>query len=262
MTRDSFFSSSRVTDLNEIRARARKIVVEGADIIDLGGESSRPGSDYVSSAEELKRVVPAVETIRADHPELEISVDTRKAAVAQAALDAGATMINDISGLRDDPELAPLIAERNVPVCIMHMRGTPRTMQMNPVYNDVIGEICSELGDLVEGARQAGIRAEQIILDPGIGFGKTFSHNWEILRNLKHITGIGYPVLIGLSRKSFLGAISRDTTTPAIPPEERLNATIAAQIWCTLQGVSFVRVHDVRPMEDALNVLERLLPST
>lgn len=258
VTHDSFFSSSRVRDHGAVRALAAEMVAEGASIIDVGGESSRPGSAYVSVREELERVLPALEAIRAILPDVDISVDTRKAAVAEAALDAGATMINDISGLRDDPDLAPLVAERRVPVCIMHMRGTPGTMQREPRYEDVVGEIREELSAFVDHALQAGIEPEQIILDPGIGFGKSFDHNWEILRNLAAFSDLGYPLLVGLSRKSFLGRILSREDEQLRPPEDRLNATLAAQIWCTLQGVSILRVHDVRPMVEALKVLERI----
>lgn len=262
MTHDSFFSGSRVMDRDSVQTRAVEMVAQGASIIDIGGESSRPGSEYVSLQEELDRVVPAVETIRAVLPDVEISVDTRKAGVAAPALDAGATMINDISGLRDDPALAPLLAERDVPVCIMHMRGTPRTMQQQPRYEDVAREIGEELTSFVEYARNAGIGRERIILDPGIGFGKTFAHNWLILKNLPIIAELGYPLLVGLSRKSFLGACSPEGESHPLPPEERLHATLAAQIWCTLQGVSILRVHDVRPMVEALAVLQRIFSAS
>jgi len=229
---------------------------EGAEIIDIGGESSRPGSDYVSAREELQRVVPAVRAVREALPEIAISVDTRKAIVAEAALDAGATMINDISALRDDPELAGLIAERSVPICLMHMRGTPLTMQASPRYHDVIGEIRTELLSFVQGALDAGIQREQIIIDPGIGFGKRFEHNWTVLNHLQELIDLGYPVLVGLSRKSFLGGTGDES--PPRPPEGRLNATLAAQLWCTLQGVSILRVHDVQPMVEMLAVLEAI----
>lgn len=257
VTHDSFFSSSRAVDVGEVRSRAVSMAREGADIIDIGGESSRPGSEYVSLEEECRRVVPAVTAVREALPEIEISVDTRKARVAEAALDAGATMINDISGLRDDPDLPRLIAERSVPVCIMHMRGTPPTMQVAPRYDDVIAEIRRELLSFVRIALDAGVRREQIIIDPGIGFGKRFEHNWTVLRCVSELVDLGYPVLIGLSRKSFLGEVRGEV--PPRPPEERLYATLAAQLWCTLQGVSVLRVHDVRPMVEMSAALEAII---
>ncbi len=259
VTHDSFFSASRAPDPALVRNVAERMVEEGAAILDVGGESSRPGSDYVSLQEELDRVVPAVREIRSVRPDVDISVDTRKSGVAAAALDAGATMINDISGLRDDPDLARVVAERGVPVCLMHMRGTPRTMQDKPRYDDLLGEIRSELFFSVDRALDAGIRAERIILDPGIGFGKTFDHNWHVLRELATVVSWGYSVLVGLSRKSFLGAPEHGDAARSLPPEERLHATLSAQIWCTLQGVSILRVHDVRPMVEAIRVFERLI---
>lgn len=254
VTHDSFFSSSRAAVPREVVALADLHVRAGAGIIDVGGESSRPGSSYVAPREELRRVVPAIEAIRAAHPTVTISVDTRKASVAREALDAGASMVNDISGLRDDPALAELVAERNVPVCIMHMRGTPETMQQNPRYQDVVREICGELEEMVAGAEKAGVRREQIIIDPGIGFGKEFSHNWSILRHLQQFTHLGYPLLVGVSRKRFL--------RPDTSPEMRLHATLAAQLWCTMTGVSILRVHDVAPMVEMIDALEAIATAT
>lgn len=257
VTHDSFFSSSRLIGRERIRQRAVQMADDGASIIDIGGESSRPGSDYVSLGEELRRVVPAVEAVRDALPSIGISVDTRKAPVAEAALDAGATMINDISGLRDDPDLVHLAVERKVPVCIMHMRGTPRTMQRSPRYDDVVREVRDELSRFAHDGLAAGLSREQIILDPGIGFGKDFSHNWALLRGLPALAELGFPLLVGLSRKSFLGEVAGETAPP-LPPEERLHATLAAQIWCTLHGVSIIRVHDVAPMMHAIRVFERI----
>ncbi len=250
-THDSFFSGSCAPTLDDVQALAECHVRSGAQIIDIGGESSRPGSAYVSLEEELSRVVPAVAQVHLNHPSVTISVDTRKEPVARAALDAGAAMVNDISGLRDDPALAALVAERRVPVCIMHMQGTPRTMQENPHYDDVVQDVLRDLARFLQPAKAAGVRDEQIILDPGIGFGKEFAHNWSILRNLERFREPGYPLLIGLSRKRFLG--------PEQPPQMRLNATLAAQLWCTLQGAAILRVHDVAPMMEMLTVLEAIL---
>ncbi|POR01824.1 dihydropteroate synthase [Alkalispirochaeta sphaeroplastigenens] len=262
VTHDSFFASSRVADGARAQAVAVDMVGQGADILDLGGESSRPGSHYVSAEEELRRLLPAIEAIRQELPHVPLSVDTRKAPVAERALDAGATMVNDISGFRDDPELAALVAERGVPVCLMHMRGTPRTMQENPRYDDLRGEMLREMEALARRALVAGVQPGQIILDPGIGFGKTFDHNWGILADLEILGELGYPLLVGLSRKSFLGEAGFDLESGegvALNPEERLSATLAAQLWCTLQGVSILRVHDVKPAVETVRVLERIL---
>lgn len=238
------------------------MIAEGADYLDVGGESSRPGSSYVSVEEELERTIPLVRAIRRISTTIPISIDTRKAPVARAAIDAGATMINDISGLRDDPGMAALAAERAVEVCIMHMRGTPATMQENPHYRDTLGEVIAELSAMAETALSAGINRDRIVLDPGIGFGKRFSDNWTILKHLDRFGDLGYPLLIGLSRKSFLGALPwRSVDAPgdgAKPPEERLHATLAAELWCTMQGVSIIRVHDVRPLAEMLDVLEAI----
>jgi len=238
------------------------MIAEGADYLDVGGESSRPGSSYVSVEEELERTIPLVRAIRRVSTTIPISIDTRKAPVARAAIDAGATMINDISGLRDDPGMAALAAERAVDVCIMHMRGTPATMQDNPSYLDPVGEVIAELSAMAETALSAGINRDRIVLDPGIGFGKRFSDNWTILKHLDRFGDLGYPLLVGLSRKSFLGALPwRSVDAPgdgAKPPEERLHATLAAELWCTMQGVSIIRVHDVRPLAEMLDVLEAI----
>ncbi|SIQ79296.1 Dihydropteroate synthase [Alkalispirochaeta americana] len=262
VTHDSFFTSSRVADGERAREMAVKMVGHGADILDLGGESSRPGSDYVPADEELRRLMPALKAIREALPEIPLSVDTRKAVVAEKALDAGASMVNDISGLRDDPDMPALVAERGVQVCLMHMRGTPRTMQQEPHYDDLPGELRRELESLAGRALEAGVKPGQIILDPGIGFGKTFGHNWSILGELESLSELGYPLMVGLSRKSFLSEAGLDPESgrgEPLAPEERLSATLAAQLWCTLQGVSILRVHDVKPAVETVRVLERIL---
>jgi dihydropteroate synthase len=253
-THDSFYEASRVHHGEPLDERVGRMIAEGADIIDVGAESSRPGSRYVSADEEIERALPVIETIRRIDAEIAISIDTRKSSVARAALDAGATLINDISGLRDDPDMTDLAARRGVDVCIMHMRGTPETMQQDPHYDECVREVVEELSGWADHALAAGISRDRIILDPGIGFGKRFSDNWSILRNLDRFTGLGYRVLIGLSRKSFLGSVGGRS----LPPEERLYATLAAELWCTMQRVSILRVHDVEPLAQMLDVLEAI----
>lgn len=255
VTHDSFFADSRTERLDAAVERAARLVAEGAQLLDVGGESSRPGSDYVTAPTEIARVVPVVRELHAAFPHIPISVDTRKSAVAQAALDAGASMINDISALRDDPALADLVAQRRVPVVLMHMRGTPRTMQVDPRYDNVVEEVRAELSAFAAAAERRGVPRESIILDPGIGFGKRFEDNWALLRGIDRLRSLGYPLLIGLSRKAFLGALVAGSPKP---PEERLFATLAAHMWCTMCNVEILRVHDVRPLVDALAVLRAL----
>ena len=248
-TPDSFFASSRSDGVENAVRTARAMVADGAAILDIGGESSRPGSDYVGAEEELSRVVPVIRAIRSES-EIPISIDTRKRIVAEEALDAGADIVNDISALRDDPELAALVAERRVPVILMHMRGNPKTMQHNPTYRDTVGEISAELTAHIEAALAAGIEADRIVIDPGIGFGKTVDDNVAILARLDDFRRIGYPVVLGLSRKSFLGAVIGG----AVPAEDRRAATIAAHTIAALNGVEILRVHDVRDTVDAIRV--------
>lgn len=264
-THDSFFAPSRALespDGESLDTRVERMIAEGADYLDVGGESSRPGSEYVSLELELARTIPVIRTIRRISPTIPISIDTRKAAVARAAIEAGAGLINDISGLRDDPEMVKLAVETGVELCIMHMRGTPATMQQNPQYEDTVTEVIEELGTMLLPVLEAGVARDRIILDPGIGFGKRFSDNWMILRHLERFQAMGFPLLMGLSRKSFLGALPRRTSGVADeslkPPEERLYATLAAELWCTMHGVSIIRVHDVRPLAEMLDVMEKI----
>jgi dihydropteroate synthase len=249
-THDSFFSGSRAPELEAAQALAERHIREGATIIDIGGESTRPGSAPVTVEEELKRVIPTVQAIHLNHPEILISVDTRNEPVARAALAAGAGMINDVSGLQHDPAMVDLVVSCRVPVCVMHMRGTPATMQDSIHFDDLTGEIHRELQHAIAPLVARGVDREQIILDPGIGFGKELHHNWSILRHLDLFTTLGYPILIGLSRKRFLG--------PADDPADRLYATLAAQLWCTLQGVSILRVHDVAPIARMIGVFQEI----
>lgn len=244
-TPDSFYQHSRQPTSVSAIETARKMIDQGADILDLGGESSRPGSEYVSAEVELDRVLPVLRELRKESP-IPVSIDTRKAEVARAALDEGADMINDISALQDDPGLLALVAERNVPVILMHMKGTPRTMQSTPVYGDTVREVADALISFADRARKAGLSAERIILDPGIGFGKRLSDNLLLIRDLGSLCALGYPILVGISRKSFIGMVLKDELGEQLPPERRLTGTIAANAAAISAGASIVRVHDVR----------------
>ena len=254
VTPDSFYAGSRRETPESTAETAVRMEKEGAHILDIGGESTRPGSDFVSLREELARVIPAVEAVRRSSG-IPLSVDTRKARVAEAALDSGADMVNDVSALRDDPDLALLCAERKVPVVLMHMRETPKTMQVDPHYRDVVSEIMRELEERVEAALGAGIREEHIIIDPGIGFGKRNEDNLIILKNLSRFREMGFPLLVGLSRKSFLGKVAAGGEEEPLPAEERLIPTVAANLWAVLEGADIVRVHDVGETARALGVI-------
>jgi dihydropteroate synthase len=252
-TPDSFFAAGRASSATGAVARYHELIAEGADWIDVGGESTRPGAAAVEAAEEWRRIEPVIAAARqAGHP-VPLSIDTTKSEVAARALDAGAAVINDVSALRFDPGLAALAARHDAGLILMHMRGTPRTMQENPSYGDVAGEIAAELAEAVGRAVRAGVAREQMIVDPGIGFGKTAGHNLEILRRLAEFSALGRPVLVGCSRKSFLGAVLD------LPPEERLEGTLAAHAAAILAGAHLVRVHDVRAHVRMARVLDALL---
>ena len=233
------------------RAIADRFAEEGADLIDVGGQSSRPGSDPVPAAVEQARVVPVVRKIVKRHNAL-VSVDTYRADVAAAALDAGAVMVNDISALRFDPGMAPLLAQRGAAVVLMHMQGTPRTMQQAPSYHHVIDDIYGFLRARLHDAVQAGIERQRIVLDPGFGFGKTVAHNLDLLRGLDHLGALGQPLLVGTSRKSFLGRVLQR------PVEDRLGGSLASALWAAQRGAALVRVHDVGATMQALALLEAL----
>lgn len=259
-TPDSFYDGGRCLRPQDALAHAERLAREGADLLDFGGESSRPGSDPVSAEEEIRRVIPAVEAA-AKRLSLPISVDTYKPEVAAAALSAGAAIVNDITALRAGGErMARLVAEAGASVVLMHMRGTPKTMQENPVYTDVVGEVRAFLEDRAAFAMRCGIPREKIFVDPGIGFGKTADHNLEILRRLEEIVSIGFPVWIGASRKSFLSAVweRRAPAAAPLPPSERLEGTIAACLWAVSAGASYLRVHDVAALARALSVWSSL----
>jgi dihydropteroate synthase len=246
-TPDSFYPGSRVPEIDGAVERALAMIRSGADILDVGGESTRPGSDPVQSAEEIRRVVPVVRKIR-EHSEVMISIDTRKVEVAEAALDAGADLVNDVSALRGGRPLAECIAGRDVPVILMHMQGEPKNMQENPFYRDAIAEIAEELARSVDFARSCGIRDERIIVDPGIGFGKRVEDNLAILRDLRSLQALGYPILIGLSRKSFIGTLLDK------PVDQRLIGTVAAHMAALVNGADILRVHDVAEAVDTLKI--------
>ncbi len=240
VTPDSFSDGGKYAGNDAAVEGALAMIDEGADFIDVGGESSRPGSDAVPADEELRRVVPVIEKI-ASKRTIPISVDTCKSVVAKAALDAGAVIVNDISGLTFDGNMMHVVANAGASVVIMHMKGNPKTMQENPQYRDVVSEVRSFLKRQAEKARAAGIR--QIIIDPGIGFGKNLDHNLRLISALKEIAGLGFPVLVGPSKKSFLGKIL------GLSVDQRLEGTAAAVTACILNGASIVRVHDVRAMK-------------
>ncbi|GHT70388.1 hypothetical protein FACS1894110_21870 [Spirochaetia bacterium] len=244
---DSFFPPSRAR-AEEAVEKALQQVEDGAAIIDFGGESTRPGADYVSAGEELERLIPVIEAFRRRSPAA-ISVDTRKAVVARAGLEAGADIINDISALEDDPEMGPLCAEKKAAVVLMHKQGEPRNMQKNPHYTDAAAEVGAYLFEAARKAEQLGIAHDKIILDPGIGFGKALGDNLSIMNRLAEICGSDYPVLMALSRKTFVGEL----TGRAVP--DRLAGTLGANAFCILQGAKIVRVHDVRETADMIKVL-------
>lgn len=258
VTPDSFSDGGSFLDAEAAVARARELVAEGADILDVGGESTRPGAEPVSAEEELRRVLPALEGIAAEDLGAEVSIDTSKASVARAAIAAGATMVNDVSALRADPEMAAVIADAGVDCCLMHMLGEPRTMQGagGPRYGDVVDDVKAFLAERLELAVRAGVREERVLLDPGIGFGKTVAHNLELLDRLGELTELGRPVLVGTSRKSFIGRIVADAageSDPA-PVARRLPGTIATNVLALERGASVFRVHDVAAVRAALAV--------
>jgi dihydropteroate synthase len=246
VTPDSFSDGGEWLDPAAAIAHGHALVAQGAAILDIGGESTRPGAEPVSEAEELRRVVPVLEGLADAGARL--SIDTSKAAVAAAAIDAGATLVNDVMALRGDPRMAALIAQRGCDVCLMHMLGEPRTMQRNPRYDDVVTDVRSFLEQRLEHAVAQGIARERVWLDPGIGFGKTIDHNLELLARLDEIVALGRPVVVGTSRKSFLGTIT------GREPGERVAGTIATNVLALARGASVFRVHDVAEARDALLV--------
>ncbi|MDR3349889.1 MAG: dihydropteroate synthase [Acidaminococcales bacterium] len=250
VTGDSFYAASRARSAAEAAAAAGRMLEEGADIIDVGAESTRPGSLPASPEEELERLVSAIRAIKKDFPHSVVSADTYRVAAARAAIDEGADIVNDITGAAS-PEMILLVAGRGVPIIITHMRGVPKTMQDSPAYNDVVREVCEFLDGRGAALKQAGAGREKIIVDPGIGFGKTTANNLELLRRLGEFTGLGYPVLLAASRKTVIGE-----TLGALLPEERLEGTIALSCQAVVAGANIVRVHDVKENAKAIRMLE------
>jgi len=249
VTPDSFSDGGQFAEPGTAVAHGRRLVDEGAHILDIGGESTRPGAQAVCEEEELARVVPVIEGLAGENLGVEISIDTAKAAVAEAALDAGAGIVNDVTAFRSAPELASLVAERGARCCLMHMLGEPRTMQRDPRYGEVVSEVKSFLEERLAFAVSAGVEEDRVWLDPGIGFGKTVEHNLELLRRLDELVAIGRPIVVGTSRKSFLGKL-----TGGRSESERLPGTIATNVLALERGASVFRVHDVAQVADALAV--------
>jgi len=252
LTPDSFYEGSRFPDPSMAVARAEEMVAEGADILDLGAESTRPGAPGIDSGEELRRLVPVLDALRHSCP-LPISVDTSKAEVAEAALERGAALINDVTSLQNDPRLGELVASSGAGLILMHMRGTPATMHLLPPSPDILGELEAWAETAVERAKRSGVSCDKIILDPGIGFGKSAEQNVEILRNLNRLASFGYPVLVGTSRKSFIGAILNKS------PADRIWGSGAAVAASIVFGAHVVRVHDVGPMRDIARVMDAIV---
>ncbi len=253
VTPDSFSDGGKFFDSKKAIDQALKMVEEGADILDVGGESTRPGSEAVPEEEEIKRVLPVIQAA-VRYTTVPVSIDTTKAGVARAALDAGAAMVNDVSALRFDDRMGPLVAAAGVPLVVMHMRGIPKTMQAGPIeYRDLLGEIRAFLEQAVKRAVDAGVEKEQIIVDPGVGFGKTPGHNLTIINRIGELKTLGRPVLVGPSRKSFIGKVLDKEV------DQRLHGTAAAVAVAVAGGAHILRVHDVAPMRDVVAVAQAIV---
>ena len=260
VTPDSFSDGGRFLRADAAIAHGEQLTHEGADILDIGGESTRPGAEPVPEAEELARVLPVIEGLAASLASLPappaISIDTSKAAVAEAALSAGASIVNDVTALRGDARMVQVLADTGAGCVLMHMLGEPRTMQLDPRYEDVVGEVREFLHERMEHAVASGVARERIMLDPGIGFGKNEAHNLELLSRLAELSGLGAPLLVGTSRKAFLGSIPARAAgrDQPLPPEQRLAGTIASNVLAFERGARVFRVHEVAPVRDALAV--------
>lgn len=248
MTPDSFSDGGHLGSVQEARDAGLAMLAAGADVLDLGGESTRPGADLVDEAEEISRVVPVIAALR-KVTSATLSIDTRKPNVARAAVAAGATVWNDVSALTFDTTSVVVAAELEVPIVLMHARGDPKTMQNSPVYGDVVSEVLAYLSARIGACARVGIRPDRLILDPGIGFGKTLAHNLALIRNLGRFAALGRPILFGASRKSFIGRLDDDA-----PVENRLGGSVAAALWAARHGASIVRVHDVDETVQALRL--------
>ena len=249
VTPDSFSDGGEYLDERKALEHAVRMAEEGADIIDIGGESSRPGAEAISTEEELARILPVIKAIR-KKINVPLSVDTYKSEVARRALAEGASVVNDISALRMDPKMASVIADHDAGLVLMHMKGTPRTMQEEPAYDDVVSEVCGYLSQSIETAEDAGIDPDKIMIDPGIGFGKTLEHNLMLLRNLGELEDLEKPILVGTSRKSFIGKITGKRV------EDRAFGTATSVALAIMNGASIVRVHDVGSMKDVAMVAD------
>ena len=252
VTPDSFSDGGKFDNPKQAASHATKMIEDGADIIDIGGESTRPGAEPVSIDEELNRTIPVIEAIR-DQSDCIISIDTYKSKVAESALDAGANMVNDISGLTFDEGMASLVAEKETPVVIMHIKGLPLDMQEDPHYDDLIREVKEYFTAQITKAKEAGISDAHIILDPGIGFGKRLEDNFELIRELKQICAMEYPILIGPSRKSFIGTVLN------LPITERLEGTLASITAGVMNGARIVRVHDIMAVRRTIAITEKIM---
>jgi len=253
ITPDSFYENSR-TAIEEVVAKAGQMLAEGADILDIGGESTRPGSEAVEAEEEQARVVPVIEALRKAYPEAVLSIDTYRASTARAAIKAGADIINDISAMEADEEMIDVVCETNVPIVLMHMRGTPKNMQTQCEYKNVVEEVAVYLAERANLLRERGVGEDKIILDPGICFAKTVEQNLKLMRDLNALTSFGYPVLLAASRKSTIGKVLGE-----LPAEERLEGTIATSCQAVYAGANMVRVHDVKENLRAVRMLEAIL---
>ncbi|MEY3788236.1 MAG: dihydropteroate synthase [Pseudomonadota bacterium] len=250
VTPDSFSDGGRFNTITAALSQAEKMLIDGVDIIDIGGESTRPYSLSVSSGEQVQRVIPIVKAIRSQlSTTVQISIDTRLSTVAKLALSEGANIINDISAGHNDPTILKVAADYNCPIILMHIKGTPQTMQDNPAYEDVVADVIDSLQLSVERAKQAGINPDKIVLDPGIGFGKTFEHNLKLLAQLNRFVELGYPILLGTSRKKFL-----NTLTATEKPEDLAIATSVTTALAVMAGVKILRVHDVKENRQALDI--------
>jgi dihydropteroate synthase len=252
VTPDSFSDGGRFLDHRAATAHGLALAAEGADLLDVGGESTRPGAAYVDEAVERDRVLPVIEAL-ARATDVPVSIDTRKSGVARAALAAGAAVVNDVSAGRDDPDLLGVAAEAKAPVVLMHMQGTPATMQDDPRYDDVVAEVEEFLAERCAAAETAGVAADALVVDPGIGFGKRDEHNYALLAGLARLTRLGHPVLVGTSRKGFIGRALE------APMHERLEGTAATVVWAVERGARIVRVHDVRHLVRTVRMTEALL---
>jgi dihydropteroate synthase len=255
VTPDSFSDGGRFSSPQSAIEHAVEMAQAGADIIDVGGESTRPGADPVNDDEQIRRVLPVLQALRDRLPVI-FSIDTTRTNVAQAALDAGAYIVNDISAGRDDSGMFSLVARQRVPIILMHMLGRPRTMQQSPTYDDVTAEVSGFLNERVIAAGIHGIDVERVLLDPGIGFGKTVQHNLELLRRLMELTVLGRPLVVGVSRKSFIGRITGEEE-----PSRRLFGTAASVAWTVANGAGIVRVHDVEPMAKVVKMIRAITGS-